>query len=310
VLVVRGPTAQRAPVPPRRPWPDELPDAFRGSTAVTEGVLTRAQLRDPRVRRLFHDVYAPRFVPVTHELRARGAALVVPASARLTGASLATVAGCALAEPWDDVAWVVPEVDWRPGPRGVLLRAAARGPLGTTTWRGIPTASRERMGFDLAARCDVELAVARLDVVVRAGLLDLAAFRAWLLTRHDDDVVAVRAAADLCDPRAESIPESKVRVRLRKGGFDVEPQVEVFHQGRFVGRVDLALERLRIAIEYEGRWRTIVEGQLNDDTLRREALGRAGWKVVVITAERLRLRGEVEDAVRRAVAERADEGLV
>lgn len=297
-------------MPPRLRWPDELPDAFRGSTAVTEGVLTRSQLRDTRLRRIFRDVYAPRYLVVTHELRARGAALAVPTSARLTGTSLATVAGCTLAEPWDDVTWVVPEGDWRPGPRGVLLRAAARGPLGTTTWRGIPTASRERMGFDLAARCDPEIAVARLDAVVRAGLLDLAVFRAWLLDRHDDDVVAVRAAAELCDPRAESIPESRVRVRLRKAGFDVEPQVEVFHHGRFVGRVDLALERLRIAIEYEGRWRTIVEGQLNDDNLRREALHEAGWKVVVITAERMKGRGEVEDAVRRAVAERADQGLV
>ncbi|TNM67854.1 hypothetical protein FHN55_08500 [Streptomyces sp. NP160] len=291
-------------MPKKRPWPDELPDVFLASDALDQGVLTPGQLRDPRLRRLFHGVYAPRCLPVDHALRCRGAALVVPPAARLTGASLATVAGAPLAETWDDVEWVVPHADWRTGRRGTVLRAASRGPLGSTSWRSVPTASRERMGFDLAARCGLELGTARLDVVVRARLLDLDVFKAWLLTRHDDDVVPVRAAADLCDPRAESVPESRCRVRLTLAGFDVAPQFDVFFEGRFVGRVDLALVEWKIAVEYEGKWRTLVEGQLTSDRLRLEGLHRAGWKVVHITAERMKGRGEVEDAVRRAVAER------
>lgn len=292
-------------MPKKRPWPDELPDVFRVSDALEQGALTPSQLRDPRLRRLFHGVCAPKPVPVDHALRCRGAALVVPPSARLTGASLATVAGAPLAETWDDVEWVVPRTDWCTGPRGTVLRAASRGPLGDTSWRGVPTASRERMGFDLAARCGLELGTARLDVVVRARLLDLDLFKAWLLTRHDDGVVAARAAADLCDPRAESIPESRCRVRVTLAGFEVEPQFNVFDSsGVFVGRVDLALLEWKIAVEYEGKWRTLVAGQLTDDRLRLDGLRHAGWKVVHITAERMKGRGEVEDAVRRAVAER------
>ncbi len=114
----------------------------------------------------------------------------------------------------------------------------------------------------------------------------------------------MRTALGLVDARAESLPESAVRVRLWKAGLLVEPQVDVRVRGRFVARVDLALVAARIAVEYEGRWRTLLEGQLSKDRARLDALREAGWIVVHVTAELLRQPGAVEDAVRRAVAQR------
>jgi len=288
-------------MPSRRRWPDELPEVFRGSDLVGAGVLTPAQLRDGRLRRHFVDAYSPRHVRHDHLLDCRAAALVLPRTARLTGRSLATVRGVPLLRGGDAVEVVVAQARRRPGPRGVLVRGVSRGDLGTATWRGLPVVSPHRMAFDLAARHPTEVAVGHLDAAARARLVDVEGFRRWLDDQHDDDVVHVRGAAALVDARAESQPESAVRVRLVRAGFDVTPQHEVRTGGRFVARVDLALVALRIAVEYEGRWRTLVEGQLSQDRLRLDALREAGWVVVHVTAELLRQPGAVEDAVRRAV---------
>ncbi len=50
---------------------------FRGSEAVGTGLLTRRQLRSPLVTRLFRDVYVESTTAVTHEVRCRGATLVL-----------------------------------------------------------------------------------------------------------------------------------------------------------------------------------------------------------------------------------------
>ena len=87
----------------------DINSVFRGSAARRAGLLTRGQLRGSSFRRLFQDVYVPASLPVTHELRCRGAALIVPAEAVLTGRSAATVLGVELAKPHDPIEFVVPE---------------------------------------------------------------------------------------------------------------------------------------------------------------------------------------------------------
>jgi very-short-patch-repair endonuclease len=156
------------------------------------------------------------------------------------------------------------------------------------------------MGFDLAARTDRETAVGRLDAAARARLLDLEQLATWLSDRHEDDVVAVRAACALADARAESPQETVCRLRLRGAGLEVVPQFVVVDGRGFVARVDLALVALRIAIEYEGRWHAGVPAQLHEDRLRLNRLQDAGWTVVYVTAELLREHGALADAVHRA----------
>lgn len=282
-----------------RPWPSPLPDVFVGSLAVSRGDLTPSQLRNrTRVLPVLHDVYRPVSTPMTHPLKCRAAALVVSPRARLTGPSLATVLGASLARAEDPVTMVV---HGAPAPtlRGVTTRVVARGPLGGRRWAGLPVVSAERMAFDLAAGASLETAVARLDSVARAALVDLPRWRAWLVERHDDDV-AVRRAADLADARSASWPESVVRVRLLAAGLDVVPQVVVSDTRGFAGRVDLAIERLRLAIEHDGRWHRDVD-QFSADRARLNRLREAGWTVVHVTAETLRCPGELEATVLREV---------
>lgn len=246
------------------------------------------------------DVYRPVSVPLTHPLKCRGAALVVDAGARLTGASLASVLGVPLATAKDPVTTAVLATA-APTLRGVRTRVVARGPLGERRWAGVPIASPERTAFDLAADVPLETAVARLDAVAHAGLVDLPRLRGWLVDRHDDHVVGVRRAAGMADRRAESWPESVVRVRLLALALPVVPQVVVRGERGFAGRVDLAIEHLRLAIGHDGRWHA-ADGRFAADRERLNRLREAGWSILHVTAEVLRRPGELEALVLREVA--------
>jgi very-short-patch-repair endonuclease len=242
-------------------------------------------------------------VPLTHELKCRAAALVLPPGAAITGRSAATLRGVSLAKPGDPV-----EVS---APMGLLVqrrkelhvRQSAQDMGTVSTTCGVPVTDPLHTAFDLVGRHPLPLAVAHLDAFARAGHVQPSALQEWLSHRRDRGVRAAREAAALMDLRSESIPESRTRVLLVKAGFDVTPQHEIRSEGRFVARVDLALVELRIAIEYDGAWHALRE-QLSRDRTRLNALTRAGWIVVHVTAAMLADPQQVIAAVRAAVLQR------
>ncbi len=283
------------------PWPPSLPDVFVGSLAVARGDLTPGMLRNrAKLVPVLRDVYRPRSVPLTHPLKCRAAGLIVPGGTRLTGPSLASALGVPLARPVDPVTMVTLG-RWASTVRGLIVRRASAGPLGDREWAGVPVVTAERMAFDCAAGQPLETAVARIDALVLAGRLDLEALRAWLSDRHDHDLVGVKAAVELADGRAESPPESVVRVRLLALGLTVVPQLVVRTDQGFAGRVDLAIERLRLAIEHDGRWHGDMT-QFAADRARLNRLSAAGWTVLHVTAEMLRRPGALEAMVLGEVA--------
>lgn len=270
-------------------------DVFRGSEARRAGLVTKAELQGTRFRRLFQDVYVPANVPVTHELRCRGAALIVPAEAVLTGRSAATIRGVPLAKPHDPVEFVVPEKS-RFGPvQGIHVRRTEVDRKETRPWNGIRIARARRIALDLMLRHSprkhgwvmrLRLAVPDLDAFLRAGLVKTRTLIRMFAERRNRGIRLARAALELSDNRAESHPESQLRVVLHFGGYQPTPQYVVRHNGRFVARLDLALVARRIAIEYDGRWHRDPDQQ-RKDLARRARLANAGWRVVVIDAERL-----------------------
>jgi very-short-patch-repair endonuclease len=279
----------------------ELPDVFVGSVALAAGHLSARQLRGPYVKRVLQGVYRPAWVPLTHKLKCRAACLVLPDAAVVTGASAASVLGLRLASPADEVAVAVTEGPVVPRRAGIRLRRVTDpAPFGQVV-DGVRLAHSRRVAFDAAARLPVHDATAVLDAIVRHGLVDLPDFRRWLTDCHDNDVRDVRLAAQLADPRAESLPESVTRVHLVRAGFDVVPQYRVTVESRVVARVDLALPDLKIAIEYDGRWH---EAQRALDNDRVAALRAAGWTVIIVTAELIRDHRRLVAAVAAAVAER------
>lgn len=281
----------------------QRPPVFLGREAVAEGFVTPAQLRGGSVQRVLPGVYTLAGVQVTHELRREAAGLVIPPEAQVTGASLATVLGVPLLDRLDPVEVVLPEQAHRSRVRGIEQRRVVVpvGPPVDVLGRAA-LAHPYRMGFDLAVGRRPAEAVARLDAVANAGLLDLDGFRSYLASRQERGVVGVRRAAELADARSESQPESRLRVLLVGAGIAVTPQVVVTTgSGAFVARVDLAVDGFLVAVEYDGAWHG-APGQLDKDRARLNALGVLGWEVVHVTAATMRDGDALVAMVRAAVA--------
>ena len=282
-----------------------FPRVFRGSHAVAERAATWRQLHGPRFVRVAPDVYAPADLRRDHLLRAEGTALVLPREALLTGATAA--AACGL--PWlgweDRVEVVLPEQCGRhPAARGVSARRSRSVLAAGRHWRGARLASPERIAFDAAARQPLTQAVARLDALARHGVVHLPRLESWLRGRRDHGVVRVRECLPLTDPRAESLPESVLRVLLVLAGVEVEVQHVIRDGEVFVARADLAVVAHRVAVFYDGAWHAL-RLQQEKDRGQDHALAAAGWYALRLTASDLAEPGRVVALVRAAMARNA-----
>ena len=281
-----------------------MPGVFIGSHAVAEGWLTRGQLRQRSYRRIVQGVYADPSLDFDHRLKCRGVALLLPEGTAIGGHSAAAWYGAPFAGTANPVTVLRPEeVRWI-GPRGVRVHRSALGAGDVERVDGIPLSSALRTAWDVAALEPLPTAVAAWDAMLRAGHVSVAD----LVTMAADGsgrwgVTRVRRAVPLVDARAESAPESRVRVALALAGLTPEPQHEVRSGGRFVARVDFAWPEVRVALEYEGAYH--FEGtQLARDDERIERLSAAGWLVLRISAADLRTLDAVVERVREALATR------
>ncbi|HET9255517.1 MAG TPA: hypothetical protein VFO16_09980 [Pseudonocardiaceae bacterium] len=281
--------------------PTDLCGVFQGSEAVTTRVLTADQLRGPGFRRLYRDVYLPAGLPVTHLARCEGAALILPSAAVITGRSAATLRGVPLARATEPVEVVVPLETKITRRSGLDIRRSDLTAGEFTAWSGIRLATPLRMSLDLLLDRPLPDAVADLDAVLRAGLVSLPAVRQMVAERHDRGIVAARRAAELADPRAESRPESRVRVYLVLDGLSPEPQYLVCDKHGVIARVDLGFPDQRLAVEYDGEWHGEWR-QISSDRERLNRLQAVGWRVLFITHRHLRDPAGVVASVRAALA--------
>ena len=282
---------------------DVFRDVFRGSAAVSAGVLTRGRLRGPEFQRLFRDVYVRASAPVTHELRCRAASLALPAGAVITGRSAASVHGVRVAWPEDPVQIVAP-VEMRLGRRKDLdVRRTALAPGDAAPWAYGLLASPTRLALDLLLGRPLPDAVAGLDAVLRARLVEREHIARLVAGRSDNGIVEARRAVELADPRAESLPESAMRVHLVLAGLDVVPQFPLELDAERSVRFDLAIPRKKVAVEYDGDWRDGQLWALNRDRERLNAVHALGWDVVFVTAPLLRDPRRMVRTVRQARGE-------
>lgn len=264
---------------------------FRGSHALAAGWLTQRQLRSSLLVRLFRDVYIPRGMDVDHLLRCHAASLIAPPEAMLTGLSAAAVHGLDLTGRADPVELVVPPSVHFTAQPGLNVRRLPIDHGEYEPWAHCRLATPMRRTLDILTNTRLRKGLPRvvgyLDAVLRAGVVDRTHLAAVLATRHDHGIVRARRALDLADPRAESIPESEVRVWLTLGGLPPDVQYHaVDSAGRFLGRLDLAYGAAKVAVEYDGEWH--LEGRQPDlDARRRARLEAAGWVVLVITRDQL-----------------------
>lgn len=286
----RGSASLRSmPKVPRRP-PQLRGRVFRGSTAVSRGLLTRNDLRSSAWRPLFRDVYADAQVTVTHTIRCTAVGRwLVPRDAAIAGRAAAGLFGCVKPSASEPVDVLVPATT-RIGPTaGIRVHHADIDPGDTVDRAGVTVTSPARTCWDLARWLDVVEAVVVIDAMLASRLTTVPALREYSLSRAGRrGWRSLLRAVDLADAGAESPQESRTRVRLVLAGLPrPETQWVVAEQGRFVARLDLAWPQFKVAVEYDGLWHDDPE-QFHRDRQRLNRLLGGDWIVLHVTAKRLR----------------------
>jgi very-short-patch-repair endonuclease len=231
-----------------------LDEPFLGTEAIARGLLTRHQVYGRRYRRLFPDVYLSAGAATDLAARSRGAYLLVRETGGvMVGYSAAVLLGADCAPIGTPAEMRTPgRVRAHPGLRADQARI---DPIDIVERSGCRVTSPERTAWDLARRLPVPEAVVALDCLARLGEFAPVALLARRSRepgtrgcRRLDEVVR------LADPRAESPPESRLRVALVRAGL---PHPEVQYRindgdGIVLARADLAYPAPKLAIEYDG----------------------------------------------------------
>jgi hypothetical protein len=151
---------------------------------------------------------------------------------------------------------------------------------------GIPVTTIVRTAWDLGRVRRPDVALSAVDQLFRLPGLPVEEFLAGVERfRGMRWVTTLRAIAPLADGRAESPPESVLRWYWLAVGLPCpQPQLEIWRDGLFVARVDLANEELGYVAEYYGEeWHGPEQAEHDEDRV--EAVERAGFEVDVFRKE-------------------------
>jgi hypothetical protein len=283
---------------------------FRGSDAVRARLLTAEQLHSRSWQHVRYDVYGDRRLERDHALACRAAITGLPPRATIAGPSAAFLWGVDhAAGPDDDVHLIAPP-DARISPRrGVRVHAVRLGD-GERVDGAPPRTTPLRTAWDVAGWLAPLAAVPIIDSLLAAQLvstIELADMVVALAGKRGSRRAA--SAFGLADARAQSMPESRLRVRFVLAGLPRPAvQLAVVVAGGVVLHPDLAWEEFRVAVEYDGVWHATAD-QMRRDRRRLNLLVADGWLVLHVTSDRLgRDFGGVVHEVKAALASRGWRG--
>jgi very-short-patch-repair endonuclease len=156
---------------------------------------------------------------------------------------------------------------------------------------GIPTASVDQTLLGLAATVDARVVEMAVDRALNRKMTTIPALEQFVRRkggRGRNGIGVLRGIVRDLDPLAgvpESAMETKLKQVLRRAGLPTpEFQYEIWHDGRFVARVDAAYPEHRIALEYDSYEHHTGRDAIVRDNDRRNALKRIRWRTVVFTA--------------------------
>ncbi|MBB5154783.1 endonuclease domain-containing protein [Saccharopolyspora phatthalungensis] len=219
----------------------------------------------------------------------------------ITGKSAATLHGVPVARPQDPVEVLIKGCKRLHGIRSWAVRHYG---FESTPWFGIRLATLERTALDLLMRNGLHQAVGLCDALLHAGLIDEETIGKYMVGRHDHGIRRARRAFGFLDRRAESIPESVLRVMLVLAGLNPVPQLKIPGETGSMLRGDLGFEEAKVLVEYDGAWHADPE-QFYRDQQRLRWLRANGWHVIVVTAEDLaKAPRRIVEEVKAAVSSR------
>ncbi len=286
------------------PLPDALPPQFRTRDALEAGLpphRLRARDLDSSLHGLRHA--GERAADLLE--RCRMLRLRIPQTAFFSHSTAALLWGAPL--PWAleserRLHVAVPAPHARLHSRDVVGHRLDVRAGEVTVWAGLPVSSPARTWLDLATQLELGDLVAVGDYLINArapfaSRMDLAV----LLGKSTGvrGVQLARRALELLSDRAESRPESLLRVILVTGGLsvpDVNHTLVDSDTGRHV-RPDLIFRAERLIIEYQGDYHR-TRAQWRKDMTRRSRLEARGWRVMEVGADDLRDPRELVARVR------------
>ncbi len=288
-------------------WPldPELPFTLRRAAAAG---ISRSRLRmlteRGALRRLLSSVYVDAHLPDSLRLRLRALSLVVPADAVVTDESAGWLHGAQMVLAPGRAGAVPPVTIFQRTPGSRL-----RNRLCDSGERRFASRDLEMVGglivtTPLRTACDLgrlrhaDHAIAALDQMLRLKAFGRGELIAEL-PRYKGfrGVIQLRHLAPLADRRAQSPPESVLRLRWRTAGLpSPEPQYEVTGPRGRSWWLDLAAPEFRYAAEYDGEKFHSTDEHLEHDGRRRGWLEEhEGWAFSVV--RRGNLYGQHQDCV-------------
>lgn len=262
---------------------------FRGSDAVSAGLVSRRRLLGAEFRRVLHGVYVPAGITIDHGVRCQAAALVLPPQSLLTGHSAAWWYGVELARNDAIVMVARPPAARIDGPRGIKVHRTPVQPGDVAVVQGMRVTSPVRAAWDVATLAESPTALVIVDGLLRRGVLTSNELDARLsMSAGAWGVSRAREVFRLADGRAESPSETQTRFIIHRAGLPAPVlQYEVRVDGQFVARVDFAWPGQRVILEYDGAHHADPL-QMRRDRRRLNDLVSAGWVVLHATASDLR----------------------
>jgi len=296
---------------PITPLPRHLTGVPFAVSAAAEASVSAKRLRGRDLDRSIWGVRRQKSLPDTLTARCRAFALRMPADAVFSHATAALLVNAPLPlrlELSTSVDIAVPAPGRAPHARGIRGHAIRLNDDDVVVTSGVRHTSPERTWCDLAATLTLFELVALGDFVIhwRLPLASVAQLSAKSLAYAGQPGMArIREALPLLSDRSESPPESALRVVIVQAGLPT-PRVnyELVHleTGSTV-RTDLAFEKYKVLLEYQGDYHRTSKGQWRRDMTRRSRLEAAGWIVIEINADDLRdpveLVARIESALSR-----------
>jgi hypothetical protein len=294
-----------------RPRPPSLEfQVFRGSDAVRRRLLTADQLHGRSWQHVRYDIYGDARLERDDGLACRAAITGLPPRATIAGPSAAFLWGVDHAAGADDDVHLIAPPDARISPRRRVRVHAVHLDAGDRVDTALPRTTPLRTAWDIAGWLAPLAAVPIIDGLLAAQLVSSVELADMVVARAGRRGSRKAATAfGLADARAQSVPESRLRVRFVLAGLPrPAAQLAVVVAGGVVLHPDLAWEEFRVAVEYDGVWHATAD-QMRRDRRRLNLLVADGWLVLHVTSDRLgRDFGGVVREVKAALAARGWRG--
>lgn len=248
--------------------------------------LPLSDLLSRKFKRLFYDLYLDASIPESPQIRALAALKVSPAGSHISHHTAAELwGGVAPDDPAIHVS--VPTAAARTRRQGITAHLRLEG-LRTMEQDGITLSAPSACFLELAA-----IGVGLVDLVilgdslVRKNLVSVERLVEAAAAYSGRGALVARRAAGLVRAGVDSPMETRLRLLVVLAGLP-EPEVNVVlrdSDGEWLMRFDLKFRRVRLILEYDGRQHAEDARQWGRDLARREALDRAGYRILVIRAE-------------------------